>query len=640
MYARAGARRMGAMPKGSTIALAAVLALTIGAAPAAAAEPAPCKAGQLQLKRGKRTACKAVKATTAAPLTAARAVTPTPAALRRRVPKRLRARLPVRQAKRLDAAVRKAARSGTLSAARIAAASDCSGRPTASGDGSTTADGVALTGTSGTWRGTDGATDGFSNQIRAELGKGAMTQTMKECASWDTCPDAQGTVHGTFELTVGVTLEAQGDGMKAVIRTTLKVEADLVGHVGGNGRVTTFDYAASGYGEIRAQAFKGGKLVGYFPASTVRTRYTANGLDPRADMRGLNAKSRITARGPRGSQLNGDAARDVQMASQLYVWSDINVRNAAGRALLKAEANWYDNAACLDVAFDPASAKVKPGQKLPVGVKVKAKDGAEVTAAYDATPVDGAVGPPTGTTAATVAWTAPDQLDDGVFPTFKVVAVSNRGRAIGTHTAQKAEEGGWWRITFTGAGEYHRYEPRGIPFPQLWADHTFAWETAYEPARIPYDDEQPEIGGYWGSASVALTGSLTGKRTDGGGTLTCAGTPDASQQIGRIQVTRRGDGYDIAVVPFFLLEPVSDAGCGTFGDMLLWTQGAEQRMTADIHVSSAELQGSAPIVRAVTPTRALQQCDGGEVNGDFACTHSADWSGTVRLERTDPPAGL
>jgi hypothetical protein len=62
-------------------------------------------------------------------------------------------------------------------------------------------------------------------------------------------------------------------------------------------------------------------------------------------------------------------------------------------------------------------------------------------------------------------------------------------------------------------------------------------------------------------------------------------------------------------------------------------------MTADIHVSSAELEGAAPITRTVTPLRALQACDGGEVNGDFACTHSADWSGTVRLERTDPPAG-
>jgi hypothetical protein len=270
-------------------------------------------------------------------------------------------------------------------------------------------------------------------------------------------------VHGTFELLVGVTLEAEGDGMKVAIRSTLKIEADLVGRVGGDGRVTTFDYVAGGYGELRAQAFHKGKLVAYFPASTVRTRYTASGLDPRADLRGLNPKGEVIARGPRGSQLNGDARRDLEMASQLYVWSDITVRNSAGQALLKAEANWYDNAACLDVVFDPPSAKVKPGQKLPVGVKVKAKDGAEVAAAFDATPVDGAVGPPTGTTAATVTWTAPNQLDDGPFPTFKVVAVSNRGRAIGTHMAEAAEENGWWTITFTGNGEYHRYEPRGIP---------------------------------------------------------------------------------------------------------------------------------------------------------------------------------
>jgi hypothetical protein len=629
---------MRVMPKGSAIALAGVLALAIGVAPAAAAKPAVCKAGQLQVKQGKRAACKAVNAKAAtAPATAARALAPKPAALRKRTPKRLRAKLPVRQAKRLDAAVRNAAARASLATARLAAASDCSGDPSRSDGGAAkTAEGVKVTAQMGDWRGAGGATDGFTNQIRAELGKGAMTQAVKECVSWDTCPDAQGNVHGTFELTVSVALEAQADGMRAVIRTTMTVEADLVGHVGGNGRVTVFDYTADGYGEIRAQAFKGGKLVAHIPASTVRTRYTARGLDPRGEMRGLNPKGQVQSRGPRGSQLNGDAARDYEMAAQLYVWSDITVRNSAGRSLLKAEANWYDNAACLDVVFDPPSAKVKPGRQLPVGVKVKAKDGAEVAAAYDAQPVDGAVGPPTGTTAATVTWTAPNQLDDGVFPTFKVVAVSNRGRAIGTHTAQKAEENGWWRITFTGSGDYHRHEPRGIPYPQLWADHTYAWETRYEPARIPYDDAHPEVGGYWGSQSVALTGNLSGRRTDGGGTSECASTPDASQQIGRIEVKQAGDGYDIGVVPFFMLQPVSDAGCGTFGSMLLWGQGTEQRMTADIHVSSAELQGTAPIVRSVTATRPLKTCFGGEVNGDFACTHSADWSGTVRLERVDP----
>jgi hypothetical protein len=633
---------MAPMPKGSAIALAAVLALTIGAAPSAAAAKPACKAGQLQVKQGKRTACKAVKAkATTAPLTAARAAAPKPAALRKRAPKRLRAKIPVRQAKRLDAAVRKVAAQASLAAARRpAAASDCASAPTRSGDGTqTTENGVKVTGQVGDWRGTDGATSGFSNQIRAELGKGAMATTVKECTSWDTCPDASGNVHGSYELVVIVALEAQDKDMKAVIRSKLTVEADLVGHVGGDGRVKTYDYTADGYGEVRAQAFKGGKLVAHVPASTVRTRYAANGLDPRAEMRGLNPKGSVTARGPHGSQLNGDAKRDVEMVSQLYVWSDISVRNHAGDALLKAEVNWYDNGACLDVVFDPPTAKVKPGQQLPVGVKVKAKDGAEVAASYDATPADGAVGPPTGTTAATVTWTAPNQLDDGVFPTFKIVAVSNRGRALGTHTAQKAEENGWWRITFTGTGEYHRYEPRGIPYPQLWADHTFAWETRYEPARIPYDDAHPEIGGYWGSQSVSITGELHGKRTDGGGTGTCASTPDPTDQIGRIEVKQAGDGYDIGVVPFFMLKPVSDAGCGTFDDMLLWGQGTQDRMTADIHVSSADLQGTAPIVRTVKPARPLKQCDGGEVNGDFACTHTADWSGTVRLERTDPPAG-
>jgi hypothetical protein len=629
------------MPKGSTIALAAVLALTIAAAPAAAAKPSACKAGQLQVKQGKRTACKAVKAAERAPAAAARAVTPKPAALRKRAPRRVRAKLPVRQAKRLDAAVRKAAARATLSHARIAAAADCSAAPTSAREGAdATSEGVRVSAQLGDWRGSGGATNGFSNQIRAELGKGAMTQTHKECTSWDTCPDAQGTVRGTYHVTYAYRLEAKADGMKLSVRTTISVDADLVGHVGGNGRVTTFDYVASGYGEVRAQAFHDGKLVAHFPATTIRTRYTAAGLDPRAEMRGLNPKGEVVARGPRGSQLNGDAKRDVDMASMLYVLSDITARGAAGRALLKAEANWYDAAACLDVAFDPPSAQVKPGQKLPVGVKVKAKDGAEVVASYDATPVDGAVGPPTGTTAATVTWTAPNQLDDGPFPTFKVVAVSNRGRAIGTHMAEAAKEHGWWAITFTGNGEYHRYEPRGVPYPQLWADHTFAWETAYEPARIPYDDEHPEFGGYWGSRSVAITGALSGKRTDGGGTHTCASAPDASQQIGRIEVSQRGDGYDVAVTPFILLKPLSDAACGTFADTLLWAQGAEQRMTADIHVTSAELQGTAPIVRAVGPARPLQPCDGGEVNGDFACTHTADWSGTVRLERTDPPPGF
>src|SRR5688500_13955299 len=99
---------MPAMPKGTAIALAAVLALTLASAPAAAAKPAACKAGQLQVKQGKRSVCKRVKAKPRTPAAAARAVTPKPAALRKRAPRRLRGKLPARQMKRLDAAVRKA----------------------------------------------------------------------------------------------------------------------------------------------------------------------------------------------------------------------------------------------------------------------------------------------------------------------------------------------------------------------------------------------------------------------------------------------------------------------------------------------------------------------------------------------------
>jgi hypothetical protein len=658
--ARPGARALLA----ALLALALLPLLAPGAR--AAAAPKPCGPGQIQVrvavkaekakakakkKAATRVVCRKV-ALTGDPRRLLARATPTPARLRALAPRRLRARIPVaaltRAARALDATpATTLLRAGRATAARrvtarTAAAGDCSAPYKPGPDGvKIERDGVTMTGTGGTWGTEGGPTAGKEYVLHAAVGDNAsMERHQKDCVSWDTCPDADGLVHGEYHYVYEETRAAEAKGIKMTIKASMKMSAKLVGHVGADGRVTTFDWDGEGTGTTRTEVRENGRLIKLVPHETVRVAMHQTGADPRNGGKGPQLPS-FRVWGLNGALLDGTAGAGYDLAKALILHMTVDVGPSAAKGLLAAEKVFYDQAACLDVVFDPQPANATPNAKIPVSVKVKAKDGAEVAASYDAQPVDGAVGPPTGTTPATVTWTAPDKVQRGPFETFKVVAVSKRGRAIGTHTARGPEKGKWWTVTIAGTGDYHRYEPRGIPFPQLWSDFTYSYKMVSLPVRLPYFDNDPARLFKTGSASVEVTGDLHGKRTDGGGTSTCAGTPMGESLVGWVDAQGAGGGFDLSITPFPWIVPESDAACGTFADMLHSAPGFDDGIRADTHVTQADLDAKDRIELAVdsgaTPLKA--DCRGGAANGDWPCTHTMSWKATVVLERTATPAG-
>jgi hypothetical protein len=575
------------------------------------------------------------------PATALRKARPTPRRARALLPRRVRSRISVAQLTRADRALDVRARAAGLRvAAHAAAAGDCAGPSTPGATGAkTNLDGVEVTGTGGHWGEGDGPTSGTELTLEASPAPGATKRrSTKECVSWDPCPDAAGLVHGEYHWIFEEVLAVKSATASGEVRVRYEADATLVAHVGDDGRVTTFDVDSTGTVVGRVSGREQGGRPMHVPITTVRTAVHITGADPRAGGKAPQPPT-YSAWGVGGSALDGTLKTNIDnmVASALQQGQDLP--RFVSKPLLAAERHWYDDAACLDVAFDPQPAEATPNAKIPVNVKVKAKDGAEVAARYEATPVDGAVGPPTGTTPATVTWTAPDRLDRGTFPTFKVVAVSKRGRAVGTHTAGSAAKQHWWTITYSGTGDYHRDEPRSNPYPHLWADHTYTYKMVTQPVRIPYDDAHPEQLFRVGSASVAVTGALTARRVDGGGTSTCAGTPMSDGLVGWADTVAGGDGYDLSVVPFGLLAPAGGSDC-SFEDMLHSAPGFEDGIRADLHVSQADLDTKDRIeVHVDNGAHPLTaDCRGGAANGDWPCTHSMSWSGTVALERAATPA--
>jgi hypothetical protein len=632
----------------------ALLALSLlpAAAPAAPKpKPVRCTSGEVKMKvkvkKRARFACRSLAAqpVPANPVAAIREAAVSPAEMRAALPKRLRKRFPIAVLRRVDAAVAGKpirARAATGPVAHAATAGDCSKPPTPSGDGASTRDveGAKVTTSGGSWGQPDGATWGTTATVRGEVAskgaKGSQTQTTKECVSWDTCPDAEGNVTGTWEFSFEIVMQGTQDGMAFTGRVSATNTAKLTGHAGADGRVKTFDWDAEGTILGRGEVRQDGKVVKVKVGPSVRVRSRQAGADPRNGGAAPGTPN-VGGWGLNGSVLDGsldgalDGARSL-VGAQL----DLLPRNAA-KALLAAEKVWYDDAACLDVAFDPQPAVVEPNAKVPVAVKVRAKDGADVEAAYDAQPVDGAVGPPAGTTPATITWTAPGQLDDGTFETFRVVAVSKRGRALGTHTA-RGQKGHWWRVTYEGAGEYHRSEPRSTPYPQLNSEIHFRYRMVSTPARIPYFDADPNQLMRTGSEVAEVNGDAHATRVDGGGTDTCDSSLDDTGTIGWMDVQGGDGGFHLDVVPFPWLEP-ADRSC-PFDDMLIWTTSTQQGMEASIHIAQSELDTADRIERHVnTGGPWSADCWGGTANGDWPCTESVTWEGTIVLERVPTPPG-
>ncbi|HEX8084920.1 MAG TPA: hypothetical protein VF529_11580 [Solirubrobacteraceae bacterium] len=633
--------------------VAALLAALIASADSAAVPQAPtCKPGELQVrlavkkkakKKRARLACRAIAAPRD-PMAAVRDAAVSPAELRAALPKRYRKRFPLAALQPVDRIVARrpmAPRAAPVTA-HAAAAGDCSkpATPSAAGNQTQSVEGGTLTTSGGSWGEPGSGTWGTVATVRGELSskgaKASKTETTKECVSWDTCPDADGVVTGTFDSSFEQVTAGSGEGASAFMRITITVTAKLKGHVGGDGRVKTFDWDAEGTSFVRGEARQNGKVIKSITGPNVRLRSQQTGADPRSGGK-APGKPTVGGWGLGGSVLDGTSEASFAMGQALYGVMADALPDKASKALLGAERVWYDDAACLDVAFDPQPAVVEPNAKVPVSVKVKAQDGADVEAPYDAQPVDGAVGPPTGTTPATVTWTAPGQLDEGTFETFRVVAVSKRGRAIGTHTA-RGQKGHWWRVTYQGAGEYHRSEPRSTPYPQLNSEIHFRYRMVSMPARIPYFGNDPNQLMRTGSEVAEVTGDAHATRVDGGGTDTCDSSLDDEGTIGWVDVQGGDGGFHLDVVPFPWLKP-TDRSC-PFDDMLIWMTSTQQGMEASIHIPQSELDSADRIERHVTtggPWSA--DCWGGTANGDWPCTESVTWEGTIVLERVPAPPG-
>ena len=623
-----------------------LLAACLPAAPAAAAPPPACGPGQIQVRvavkktakkrKAARTTCRTVLRSGAPrdPVTAAGASGISGADMRGALPRRLRKRFPLATVRRVEQAV--ARRSGMARAAtraRMASAGDCS-TPPAPGPagGPQTDNGATVTTSGGSWGRPGGATWGVTATVTAEHSKGGasatQSRTTKTCVSWDTCPDAEGRVAGTGEFALEQAMTAEQGGLRVTTRTTLRATVKMVAHVGGDGRVKTFDWNAEGTAMSRGEARQNGKVVKVEVGPTVRVVLSEAGVDPRGGGVDLS-RVQYRAWGAGGSVLDGTAEAALAGVEGVAAGS-VLVAGDASKALLGAERVWYDEAACLDVVFDPQPAQAEPNAQIPVGMKVRAKDGQDVEAAFALEAIHGSVAPATGTTPATATWTAPGELPEGRFPTFDVVAVSKRGRALGTHTA-RAPKSQWWRVTFEGAGEYHRHEPRS-DIVQLWSEIHFRFSMVSEPVRLPPEGVAE---GYTGARSTTVSGDAGATRVDGGGTTTCASPLDGENEVGMVRAKAEGDGFSVRPTGLSILQPI-DRTC-VLDDMLIW-MGNEitEAMTANVHVSRADLEAHDRIERAVEADLA-PYCYGGTANGDWPCTQSVRWQGRVILERVTAP---
>ena len=631
-----------------------LLTTLVPASAGAAAKPLTCAAGQVEVrvpakkgakKRSTKTrgACRAVLRAGVSPRDPAAAVREagfSATEMRAALPRKLRKRYPLAAARKVEQAI---ARRSTMARAasvraRMASAADCG---TAPAPGPTTQpqteDGTKITTTTGSWGEPRGATWGTSVTVTAEKSAGSGTatqsQTTKTCVSWDTCPDAEGRLTGTGEYALEQTMVAEQDGVRVSTRTQVRLTMELVGHVGGDARVKTFDWSSEGTAISRGEARQNGKVIKVMTGPTVRLVASKAGVDPRgrvSDPTGVQVRSWGTG----GSVLDGTSDAAWAGAEALAAMS-LGVAVEAASALLGAERVWYDEAACLEVVFDPKPAQAEPNTEVPVAMKVRAKNGQDVAAHFTLQAAAGSVTPDSGTMPATATWTAPDQLPEGEMNTFDVVAVSKRGRALGTHTAVRPRSQ-WWRVTFEGAGEYHRHEPRGT-IPQLWSEIHFRFRMVSEPARMP-PIGAPGSEGITGSQLADVSGDANATRVDGGGTSTCDSALNGENHVGLVRVKADGAGFDVRPTPFAILYP-TDRTC-LFDDMLTWMGNEiEGAMTPAVHVSQAELDAHDRIERPVSGD-ASPDCWGGTANGDWPCTQNVKWQGRVVLERVAAPAGM
>jgi YD repeat-containing protein len=107
-----------------------------------------------------------------------------------------------------------------------------------------------MTSTGSSWGSPGGPTWGTTTVIRGELTRdgatGGRTQHIEQCVHFDSCPSAEGIVTGTWRFAHEEVLSASKDGVGGTIRLTMQATAKLTGHVGADGRATTFDWTGEG----------------------------------------------------------------------------------------------------------------------------------------------------------------------------------------------------------------------------------------------------------------------------------------------------------------------------------------------------------------------------------------------------------
>jgi hypothetical protein len=302
--------------------------------------------------------------------------------------------------------------------------------------------------------------------------------------------------------------------------------------------------------------------------------------------------------------------------------------------LLNAEKIFYDKAACLDVAFDPATPDVQAGQHVPVRVTVKAKDGATVDASYAVTPTVGTVADRHGRTPGPITYIAPDTFThSGVYQSFELEALSKRGRALGTHGARAQEQLTYWDVTFNGKGSYRRDEG-----PTRDAEHhvagTFSWTTSWK--HIPVGDGHRAA---QASASTDVAGAYQDSGRFGAspsGDFTCVGALNDDADLAFAQVTASGR---LQLSPFTAASSAGDdAACtglpgAPYAGMQLMGDLPALLATVDVDASATSVQ------RAVHATQPLAaDCsDLAPMPTLQPCTHAVDWSGTVTMTKVPAP---
>jgi hypothetical protein len=417
-------------------------AALIGAAPASAACTIPVKAG-------KRTVCGVAPKAAGAPV----AKLPAPK-LGKRFTGAHKRKLASRSARKLDRLLdrelRKRATGAVAARARIAAAGDCAGAPEIPrSEAPRMIDGMRTTISGGAWGRAGTPAEGTTVTIEATDGKGlTFGRTERSCVSWDGCPDADGVVRGQYVQVWEERQTVRADGVTATIVKGYRATAELTAHVGDDAKAKGFGYVVDGVMQVRGDVRKDGKVISHAPTRTHRIHATRSGIDRDG---GGGSRTAPVARGPQGARMSADEARGLGAIVGL---ADSFISVTGAERLMEAEHNWYAAMKCLAIELSPAAPEVEPHQKLPVEIRVKAADGSAAAVPYSAMPADGAVGPATGTTPATVTWTAGSELDKGTFPTFTVTSVSKRGRAEATHYAKAAVEAHRFALELVGVSRY------------------------------------------------------------------------------------------------------------------------------------------------------------------------------------------